>query len=193
MKDIFLEEATKNGWDILDTFAHSKEDLDYRTVLLKIKQLNPDAVYIPFAAEVPNKGEFMKQMRELGIQLPIVSTSSTESSPLLENYGIAVEGIIYPYPAQTPKYTEFIEKFKQRYRYNPDSPSAATAYDAMHLLVEALKSGAQTPQEAANYLHSLKDYSGVSNVITFDKDGIVSDKEHIIKTVKNKQFSLVDL
>ena len=135
----------------------------------------------------------MKQMRELGIQLPIVSTVSTESENLLKNYGKEIEGIIYPFPIEMPKYQEFSTKFRAKYGELPGSPSAATAYDATKLLIMALQSGATTPDEVSIHLHKIQAYEGVSNRITFDAQGIIASKEYQVKTVRNGQFILSSL
>lgn len=188
MKNFFVNEAEQNNWTISKTLARDVEDRDYRTSLLQLKNLNIDAIYAPLAVDDPDLGLLMKQMRELGINATVVSASSAENVNLLKNFATEIEGIIYPYPVETPAYSSFAEKYKQKYGELPHTPSAATAYDATTLLIDALKSGAETPEKVAKYLHNITDYQGASNVINFDEQGVISSKEHFVKTVKNGEF-----
>tara|TARA_Y100000310_G_C20658820_1_gene803518 strand:- start:128 stop:1207 length:1080 start_codon:yes stop_codon:yes gene_type:complete len=191
-KDIFLEEAEKNNWEVLSTYVQDPNDPDYRSVLLKIQRDNPDAIYAPLARDHPTKGQLMKQMKELGIDIPVVSTSSTENNQLLKEYGNEIEGILYAFPVDTPSYESFATKYEAKYGVLPESPSAATAYDATNLLFDALTMGAETPLEVARYLHQVEHYPGASNYISFDDKGIVSSKDYVMKTVKNGEFEKVD-
>lgn len=188
MKGIFEEEAKKNRWTVAGAFGLETQEADFRTVLLKIKGLQVDAIYAPLATDDPGKGLLMKQMRELGINLPVVSTASTETETLLKNYGKEVEGIIYAFPMEAPKYQEFSAKFQARFGELPGSPSAATAYDAAKLLIAALQNG-KTPEEISAHLHKIQAYEGASNKITFDAQGIIASKEYKVKTVRNGQFT----
>ncbi len=188
MKGLFEEEAAKNGWTVTGAFALETQETDFRTVLLKIKGLQVDAIYAPLATDDPGKGLLLKQMRELGIDLPVISTASTETETLLKNYGKEVEGIIYAFPVEAPKYEEFSAKFETRYGEKPGSPSASTAYDAAKLLIMALQNG-KTPEEISAFLHKMQAFEGASNKITFDEQGIIASKEYKVKTVRNGQFT----
>ena len=130
-------------------------------------------------------------MKELNINIPLVSTSSTENNNLLLEYGSVIEGILYAFPVDTPEYATFEHKYQEKYGTLPESPSAATAYDAANLLFDALAQG-ESKEEVASYLHAVKDYPGASNSITFDTSGIVSSKEYIMKTVKDGTFVAVN-
>ena len=59
------------------------------------------------------------------------------------------------------------------------------------MLAEALKAGKTTPEEIADYLRLMQDYQGSSNTITFDEKGRITQKPHIIKTVKEGQFTSI--
>ena len=149
------------------------------------------AIYAPLANDDPSKGIVMKQMRELGMNIPFFSVESTQNNKLLENYRKDIEGIIYPFPAEAPAYATFEQEFAEKYGHTPNSPSAASAYDAANLIIAALRSGATTPAEVSAYLHKVKDYPGASNTITFNEQGIVAQKAYEIRTVRNGAFVAV--
>ncbi len=186
MRDNFVNEA--KGLAIVKEFPTSPDETDFKTVISQIKELNVDAVYAPFAF-YPSQGAFSKQSKELGLKIPLYSSSGTENPVLLEAYP-SIEGTIYPYPAKGPGEMEFAKKYNERFGL-PVSPSAAYAYDAVMLVAMALRDGKTTPDEISQYLHSIKDYAGVSNIITFDSNGRITQKEQVMKQIKDGKFEEV--
>jgi len=185
MKDNFAEESSKKGVKIVKEFATVPDESDFRTLILELKQLPIDAIYAPFAF-YPSQGAFSKQAKELNLSFPLYSSSGTENPVLLESFP-QIEGTVYPYPFRDEKEKEFLRKYETRFN-SPPAPSAAYAYDSVRLVAEALLSGVSTSDEIADYLRSVKDYQGVSNTITFDVNGRVIQKPHIIKFVENGKF-----
>jgi len=98
-----------------------------------------------------------------------------------------VENTIYAYPDKGPGEDVFTQKYMEKYNTFP-APSVAYAYDAVNLVADALKAGKTSPEEIAEYLKSIQDYQGISNTITFDNNGRITQKPHIIKTVKDGKF-----
>ena len=188
MKDNFVDEASKNGFKIIKEFATAPDESDFRTVILELKQLSVDAVYAPFAF-YPSQGAFSKQAEELNLSLPLYSSSGTENPLLLEAFP-EIEGTIYPYPARDSKEQEFLKRYEARFN-SPPAPSAAYAYDSVRLVAEALRSGATTSDAIAEHLRSVKNYQGVSNNITFDENGRITQKPHIIKRVREGKFEKI--
>ncbi len=183
MRDNFVNEA--KGLTIVKEFPTNPDETDFKTVISQIKELNVNAVYAPFAF-YPSQGAFSKQAQELGLKIPLYSSSGTDNPVLLQAYP-SIEGTIYPYPAKGPGEIEFAKKYTEKFGL-PPSPSAAYAYDAVMLVATALRDGKTTPDEISQYLHSIKDYAGVSNIITFDNDGRITQKEQVMKQVKNGKF-----
>jgi branched-chain amino acid transport system substrate-binding protein len=186
--NVFADEATKSGWSIESMHVIETDDMDFRTVLLKVREERVDAIYAPLATDAPAKGLLMKQLRELEMDIPVISTASTENYALLDGFGFWVEGILYAYPVSAPGERAFTQRYVEEYGVLPESPSAASAYDAANLLIAALRSEAKTPTEIAAYLHDVKAYPGASNLITFDQDGIISSKDYRVKTVRDGVF-----
>jgi len=62
----------------------------------------------------------------------------------------------------------------------------------VYLVVEALNNGKNSPEEISSFLKSLNNYQGVSNIISFNEDGRVVQKKHIIKEVKDGEFVVLE-
>ncbi|MBD3252474.1 ABC transporter substrate-binding protein [Candidatus Pacearchaeota archaeon] len=184
MRDNFVDEAQIKGLDIIKEFPTNPDEKDFRTIITEIKNLNPDAVYAPFAF-FPSQGAFSKQFKELNLDIDLYSSSGTENPALLEAYP-EIENTIYPYPEKSEKEQEFKEKYEERFN-TPMSPPAAYAYDCVYLIAKALESGADSPEEISDYLREVT-YNGVSNTISFDENGRVTQKKHVMKIVRDGKF-----
>ncbi len=187
MKDIFLEEVRKTNLTIVGSYGTQVDEKDFRTIILKIKEDNVDAVYVPFAFP-PTEGEFAQQAKLLRLNISIFSTSNTENNPLLENFGEFIEGMMYTWPSEGPESEIFVQKFEAKYERKPSSPSATNAYDAARLVLEAYKSGAKNSDDVIKFLKKVENFRGASNTISFDEFGAVKEKLYILKTIRNGRF-----
>lgn len=185
MKNNFLNESSRTGISIVKEFATSSDETDFRTVITNLNLLNIDAVYAPFAF-YPSQGAFSKQAREMGLPFPIFSSSGTENPQLVQSFP-SIEGTIYPYRKRTNDEIDFENRFQKRFGH-PPSPSSAYGYDAVMVLSEAIKSGAATSDQISVFLHAMRGYQGVSNTITFDSNGRITAKDHIMKQVSHGAF-----
>src|SRR3989344_493866 len=89
--DDFAKLYIEAGGVVVSAEAHAPETTDFRSQLLKIKQSNPEAVFI--SPQNPTTGALIaKQMQELGMKLPVFGNSilvsagtfaSSENSPTL--------------------------------------------------------------------------------------------------------------
>lgn len=177
---IVIEEAFKTG------------DKDFRTQLLKIKNSEAEAIF--FSAFPAETGIFLKQIRELDINLPLLSLDSVvENKDVLETAQEASEGVIYlvPQKPDNKEYTEFVSVYKEKYGKEP-APYTLEAYDAVKLIIKAIISSDGTKKDIKDKLYQVgQNYTGASGEITFDENGDVH-KDYILKTIKNGQFVLYE-
>ncbi|MEK6960632.1 MAG: ABC transporter substrate-binding protein [Nanoarchaeota archaeon] len=186
MRDVFIAESQLAKISVIKGFASSPDESDFRSIILDIKSLDADAVYAPFAF-YPSQGAFSKQAEELNLSIPIFSSSGTQNPDLVNSFP-QVEGTVYPYPVAGPGESDFVKRFKSRFNRDP-SPSSAYAYDAANMVIDAMRSGARSSEDFASYLASVKDYAGVSNVMTFDqKTGRVIEKDYEMRRVEGGRF-----
>lgn len=153
---------------------------DYRTEILRLQRANPDAVYVVFASDNA-QGRFMRQMAELGVELPVyINQARGESEVFANEFEDEIEGAIYVTLARPEKLDEFSEKFEARYGRPPGAISAATSYDMTTLVLQAWDSGARSPTEVQEYLENLEDYEGYSGTLEFE-DGFRASAPTVIK------------
>ena len=190
----FRNTLTKNapnfGVDIVEEFAFSDDTTDFRTIIIKLKELNIDAVFFAFTSD-ESMQPFIKQARELQLSVPMYSGSQTENEKTTEWYGSYKPGVYHTYPKTGERIEEFNRKFKDKYGREPTSPSAATAYDAARLVIAALAEGKTTGPEIKDWLVSVKDFPGiVIPKINFDSLGLIDagPDAFAVKTVVDDKF-----
>lgn len=75
----------------------------------------------------------------------------------------------YSVEDKNPKVQEFVKAYKAKYNKEPDA-FAALAYDAVQLLVQAIKDANSTnPEDIKNALAKIKDFEGVTGKMTIDE------------------------
>jgi|SRR3989344_200223 len=156
---------------------------DFKTDILKIKEKNPQAVFLVPASR-QQMGIFVKQLKELGFTPIILGGSVTEQQDLLDVAGNASEGIIYPYAS--PENLDIVKEYKEKYNKNP-SMEVLNGYDAFSILYLAIKECKSDKECVRVKLNNLKDFNGTMGKISVDEFGD-SQVELILKTIKNDQF-----
>ena len=157
------------GGTITDTENYVGGDKDFKSTLTRIKASNPEVVFVPgYYNEV---GLIVKQARELGITVPIVGGDGWDSAKLADLAGAANLKDTYFVDhmwAEDPATKPFADAYKAKYNAEPDA-LAALGYDAAEMLISAIKtSGSTDPEKLRSALENIKDFQGVTGVITVD-------------------------
>lgn len=163
---------------------------DFRTQLTKLKGVECDGVFL--VGQVAECAYILKQATELGVHTKWMSTIGIENPKLIEIAGEAANGVMYTAPRYETTDAETRE-FERRYyeRYHEHSQMyAANTYDAVHLLVHAVRGGGASGPGIGSELYKIKDYPGVSGLTTFDAHGDVL-KPVVLREVKEGKFVTV--
>lgn len=177
----------KAGGKILLSEMTLIDATDFRTQLTKIRQLRPDVIFVVELAKP--LGNLLKQARELGIDSAIIGNSQNEDPAVIEAAGDAAEGFIIssdePFP-KTPAILDFSSRYRAEYGQDADV-FAANAYDALMIQATAFHKCINDSDCMLKEIHSIRDYPGVSGLITMSLDGSAS-KPTIFKKVANGKF-----
>ena len=170
LTQFFEEEFTRLGGRVVAKEAYTQTDPDFKGQLTKIRNLNPDVIYIPgYYGQV---GIIAKQARELGMNMPLMGGDGWDSPELWKLGGDALKNayISNHYSAENPapEIQNFVKAYRAKYNVVPDS-LAALAYDAAKVLADALKrAGGTDPAKLRDAINSTKDFKGVTGSITLD-------------------------
>ncbi len=182
----FTDAFEKGSGKIVRHESFEQGASDFRTQLTKIKDEDPDALYI---ISYPSEGgQLLRQARELGVDIPLLASEGIRDNSVLDVAGKAAEGIVItvPFENRDAKYEHFQENFKALAGADPGL-FTAEAYDATQLVLFALKRSDGSSEGIRNGLASIKEYHGASGIITFDENGDVS-KPYEFYTVKDGTF-----
>ena len=146
--DIF----TKSGYDnfkkalqdlkipVTTTETFAKGDVDFKPQLTKIKGSRPDAIVL--SGLVAEGAPIMVQARQLGISLPFIGGNGMNSPRVFELAKESSDNLWVgsPWSVENPaaENQRFIAAYQKAHGSLPDQ-FAAQAYDAMHIVAEALK------------------------------------------------------
>ncbi len=162
-------------------------DNDFTAVLTKIKQENPQLIY--FGGVYPEAGLIVKQMRQLGMNIPFVSGDAVFDKKFLEIGGEATEGSYIsfsPSVEDQPEAKHFLDSY--RARFGDPGPYSVYAYDAANIILQGISNAGTTEgAKIAEAIHSLA-YEGAMGRIQFDQKGDVLVAPYIFWVVKDGDF-----
>lgn len=166
----FRSRFEKLGGKIVAEEKWSSGDQDFSAQLTKIKQANPDAIYV--GSYYSDIAVISRQARQLGIKAPLLGGDGYDSTKLYELGGSAVVGHYFTNhytPGDTNPITQkFIKDYKAKFNTVPDA-FAALGYDSAKLMIDAIARAKKAdPKAIRNALAATKGLKGVTGTITFD-------------------------
>ena len=187
------ESLGARGVEIVTTETFKTKDADLSAQLTRIKELNPDAIFV--SAQPIDQPKVLTQGREVGIPahvpfiVPLLSISEVEKA------GNAAEGTItfanWTSSADRPRNQSFVENYMANYGVAPNT-FAAECYTAVHILSEAIKESQSTDSAAIrDALAGIRDLDTVLGKFSFDAVGD-SVYDPIILIVENGRFEIFD-
>jgi branched-chain amino acid transport system substrate-binding protein len=192
LADAFDAAVKASGGQVVKREHTNDKAVDFNTLLTSIKGANPDAIF--FGGYDAQAGPMAKQMKVLGMNMPLMGGETMNSAKFIELAGPAAEGSIASTPGAAlesrPGGKAFAAKYKARYNsdvglYTP------YFYDGVMLIAAAMKAANST--DPAKYLPALAKikYPGVTADIEFDPNGDLTKGLLTIFQVKNGKWVVV--
>lgn len=175
LHDALVQALASSGRDVLvadESFAPDQTDM--RTQLLKVKNANPDFVYV--AGTSAHAAMILKQMHELGLQVPVAGYRAFHDPLLYENAGVLAEGVVFPSTynlrASREENQKFVAAFADRYNREPGD-FQAEGYEAMRTVL-AVFNACGTDDVCAQEFLTNTTFATVFGDLAFDAFGDVS-------------------
>ncbi len=190
LRKVFKENFAKLGGEIVTDETYNPEDTDFRTQVTKVKATDADVIYI--VPQTPAKGLLLlKQIKELGLNQPIVTAEVLIGKKLVEENQANLEGVTgveLKFDDKSEKASALLSKYKEIAGEDPEIASfVATSYDAVKLIADAISKRGYDGEKIRDYLYSVKDYNGASGKITMDENGDPI-MEYSVKQVRNGEL-----
>ncbi|APF37950.1 branched-chain amino acid ABC transporter substrate-binding protein [Chelatococcus daeguensis] len=166
---------------------------DYSALVSKLKAANVDVVY--FGGLHTEAGLIIRQMRDQGLQAPLMSGDGIVSSEFVSIAGPGAEGTLMtfaPDPRKNPAAKEVVERFLKNKNYDPE---AYTLYS--YAAVEIIKQAAEEakslePKKVAEVIHSGKVFKTVLGDLSFDKKGDITRPDYVMYVWKKGSDGKID-
>ena len=197
LAQVFKDRFTKLGGKIVDEETFPNDTQDFKPLLTKIKEKNPDVIITPNT--YAESGLILKQAKELGMDKFIfIAGDSTHAPQVIDIAGEdAVKNLylttLYVQDDPDPKAKAFADKYRAAYNADPNS-NACFSYESMMVLAEAIKKAGKVDPEAIRAaLEQIKDVSVPSGKFTMDpKTHNPLNKPVVVIKVSGKTFTFVE-
>jgi branched-chain amino acid transport system substrate-binding protein len=189
---MLTESLNANGVKIVTTETFETGEIDFSPQLTRIKNSNPDAVFI--SALPPETTKILMQRSELGIpaDIPFIVTV-TLASDQIQRLGDAAEGAItftsWVSTADTPGNQAFVQNYRMRYGVEPNT-FAAQSYASVYILATAIKRADSMDSNAIrDAMANIMNFDTVLGRFSFDSVGDAT-YDPIVLVVVNGQFEV---
>jgi len=202
-----VDDATAYGQGLADSFdaavrasggtvvkhEHTNDKaVDFNALLTSIKAAKPDAIF--FGGYDAQAGPMARQMKLLGMNIPLMGGETVNSAKYIELAGSAAEGSIASTPGAALEFRPGGKSFAAKYksRFNSDvGLYTPYFYDGVMVIAAAMKAANST--DPAKYLPALAKirYPGVTADIEFDKNGDLTKGLLTIFQVKSGKWEVV--
>ncbi len=185
--------------EIVADETYGPEDTDMTAQLTKIKASEAQAV-VNWSI-VPGQVIVAKNMRQLGMKIPLFQSHGFGNIKYAQTAGEAGEGIIFPCGRLLAVDTlsddhpqkEVLAKYKKEYetKYEEDvSTFGGHAWDGLQLVIAALREVGPDREKIRDYLENTTNFVGTGGIFNFspeDHNGLTKDAFEML-TVENEKF-----
>jgi branched-chain amino acid transport system substrate-binding protein len=165
---------------------------DYTALVSKLKQQNVDVVY--FGGLHTEAGLIIRQMRDQGLQAPMMSGDGIVSAEFTSIAGPGAEGTLMtfaPDPRKNPNAQEVVRKFRAK-NFEPEAYTLYS-YAAVQILVDAAKKANSTDgKKISDVMKQGQPFKTVIGDISFDKKGDITRPDYVMYVWKKGADGKID-
>jgi branched-chain amino acid transport system substrate-binding protein len=194
--------AKEFGIQIISDETYGLKDTDMTVQLTKIRGSEAQAI-ICWGTN-PGPAVVARNVKQLGIKLPLYMSHGVSSKKFIELAGDAAEGIILPsgrvivasqMPTTDPQIKAllgYVNDYKKHYKVEGDH-FGGHAWDAMMLLKNAIEKSGDSPAAIRDQLEKTTNFAGIGGTFSYspqDHAGLTKDAFVLVK-IKNQSWTLV--
>lgn len=194
LADVFRQRAKSLGMEVLSTDETNDKAIDFRAILTKIKSERPEGIF--YGGMDSTAGPFVKQAKQLGIDVPVFTGDGACTDKLSELAGSAVDQVVCAEAGRDikamPGGKDFGIRYEKRF-HQPAEVYAPFAYDAVYIIVDAMRRANSV--DASKILSAMPttDYNGVTGKINFDNHGDLQHGVVSLYDYKAEKKTLLDV
>jgi len=168
----FEKTAKSLGMNVMSHDATNDRAVDFRAILTKIKGENPDAIM--YGGSDATGGPFAKQARQLGLRAKVLAGDGLCTDKLSDLAGDATDNVVCSEAGLALEKMVDGKAFEAKYEKRFGQPiqiDAPFAYDAVYIIVDAMKRAQSVNPAKILAAMPSTDYKGVIGETTFDSKG----------------------
>ncbi|NDY58279.1 ABC transporter substrate-binding protein [Desulfovibrio sulfodismutans] len=195
----FEKRFRAKGGEVVLTDEFKAGDRDFSALVERLQKAEPkpDAVFV---AAVPDEaGVIVKQIRQAGLKLPILSGDGFDTELVATVPGPDLAHGVY-FSTHTfrgdarPKVQQFIADYRAEYGVAPESAFAALGYDAVMLVADACgRAGKGDTQTLRQALRGTRHFEGVTGRIDYSRKSGVPKKAVSIIAVTGGAYTVKEV
>ena len=193
---VYRESFEKLGGKIVAFESYEPNATDYTGAILKLKLANPQVVHLQ--GNAGDSPQVVRQLRQLGITVPITSYTAAYNPNLVKQVGTAADGLVVaslaPGVTDSPAVADYVERWKkEKGREAANVPVTQYFYDLAYIikgLVEKVDQGGQalTGENLRAALLQVRSFdTPLTGAITFNDDHTVKKPVYLLE-VKNASY-----
>ncbi|EJL83378.1 ABC-type branched-chain amino acid transport system, periplasmic component [Herbaspirillum sp. CF444] len=189
----FRASVIRMGGNIVGTDKVNFKSSDFNSVMANIRNSDADLVF--FAGVVPQSIAFATRFQQIGLhtQLLLAGGAINPAFPLkTEEYPDGTLLLAHGNPVEkVPDFKRLEKEYRQQYT-SPLIPQTWFAYDAVAMLVEAMKrTDSLSPNMLSSALHQMK-YNGLSGSVSFAADGSQENPHYTLYRAEQKTWKTLN-
>lgn len=193
----YKERIVELGGEVVLEDFFMMGDKDFSAQIARLKGSGAEAVFV---SAIPNEaGLTVKQIREAGLNIPIVSGDGFDTELVTTVPGPTMANDVYfsthTYREDTrPEVLAFIEAYKAEYGRDPENAFAALGFDAIGLIADAItRAGSAEPAAIKKALSETNGYKAVTGAITYSRPSGVPVKGVSVISVKGGTYKVEEI
>lgn len=190
----FEEVFTANGGSIVGEDTYQIGAGDYSAQVTKIANLadQPDVIFTPMF--IPDTPVFLQQLRQAGVDTPVISTDGNHDASLSDTGVQALDGFTFTthaFPGEGTALADFEATFEEDTGAPPTSVVVGVGYDEIYALAAAIEAaGSAEPDAIADALADVE-HEGVTGTISMNADTRRAEKEVTIVRLEGAEMTYV--
>jgi branched-chain amino acid transport system substrate-binding protein len=165
---------------------------DYSALVSKLKAANVDLVY--FGGLYTEAGLIIRQMRDQGLNAPMMSGDGITDKEFAQIGGPGTEGTLMtfaPDPRKHPEAAKVVAEFKAK-GYDPEAYTLYS-YATIQIMAQAAKHvGKLDTKKMAEYMRSGHPFDTVIGKIAYDKKGDITRPDYVLYVWKKNDKGVID-
>jgi len=193
--------APAHGMTVVDTEPFAATDTDLSAQVARARLKNPDAMVV--WSTPPTASIAAKNIRQLGLTMPIVESHGIANRAFIQLAGPAAEGVVFPSgrllvvdalpdrDPQRPLLVKYDREFGAANHYAA-STFGGHAFDGITMLLDAMRHVGPDKAKIRDYVEHLRGFVGTGGIFNMSPENHngLTTKDMVLVVIKNDQWEL---